>query len=63
MCVSKRAINFAHMQDDLCGKFESCAKCWPNNCSSGDCSPKGLDELSESYIPPLDTCHYYIGVS
>ena len=35
-------------QDDLCGMFESCARCWPMNCTSGDCQPRGLEEICES---------------
>ena len=35
-------------QDDLCGMFESCARCWPINCTSGDCQPRGLEEICES---------------
>ena len=40
-------FNSYSLQDGLCGLFESCARCWPGQCETGDCSPQGLDNLSK----------------
>jgi protocadherin alpha len=38
--------------DDLCAMFEECARCWPMNCTRGDCHPSSLDDI-DMCIPDL----------
>ena len=34
----------------MCILFESCARCWPGQCETGDCDPQELDNLSKPLL-------------